>query len=174
MKKEWRDGDIVTWWFTEDELKKRRHGDNGGTTYWCCSQIATFKDGRFWDTYWHSSDNKNFSPDDIGSKIKVNFVANFDELEKQTNDNEYAIDLLYKQYGIDDIVNLNHPNSSRGNLYLRKGAEKRIEIIEQSYVRRIAELEHKIQSLQHDLQMTKGEFQKLTLDNYGEYKVWLR
>lgn len=176
MKTDWREGDIVTWWFTKDELKSRNHGNNGGTTYWCCSQIATFKNGRFWDTYWYGpgSDNKNFSPDVIGVTIKVNFVANFDELDKQASDNQYFTDLLYKQYDINDIVNLNHPNNSRGNLYLRKGAKKRIDIIEQSYIYRIKELEDKIKSLQYDLEKTKEEFGKLTEDNYEEHKIWLR
>ena len=171
MDREWREGDIVRWWLTDKELKRRKDGNNGGTTYWCASQIAVFKDGRFWDTYWGSShDNKNFQPESIGDTHEVKFIANFDELDEISySSHEY----LSKMYDESDFVNLNHANSSRGNLYIRKGAKKKIAIIEESYERKITELKSKIDHLKWTLEQTEKEFANLTEDNYEESKVWI-
>ena len=171
MNREWREGDIVVWWFTEKELKRRNHGNNGGTTYWSASQIAVFEDGRFWDTYWVSNHyNKNFTPESIGDTHKVKFIANFDELDKI----DYSsCEYLSKMYDESDIVNLNHANSSRGNLYLRKGAKKKINIIKESYERKIAELKSKIDHWKWTLEQTEKEFENLTEDNFEESKVWI-
>jgi hypothetical protein len=168
MNKTWRDGDIVKWWFTEDELKKLRHGNNNGTTYWCCSQIAVFKDERFWDTFWHARE-KCFLPEEIGKKYLVEFIGNFDELEKQDCD---YYDLI-KIYDRNDIVNLNHSNSSKGNLYLRKGAKIKIDIMRESYKMKIKELEEKIDRFNWVLEQVKTEFENLSEENFQEYKIWI-
>ena len=126
----YRKGDIVKWSYTSYKLKSLRDGDNGGTTYWCCSRIAIFNGERFVDTYWYGSDNRSFGVDDIGDTHEVKYVANLDELVLQ---NDYVrYDDLTRYYNREDIVDLNHPNNSRGNLYLRKGAKKDINIIRKS------------------------------------------
>lgn len=126
---EYRKNDIVRWGYTQDELKRRKDGDNGGTTYWCCSRIAVFDGERFIDTYWYgTSDNKSFAVEDIGKTHEIyKYVGNFDDLDKQGDyvKSEY----LERYYKLEDIVNLNHANNSRGNLYLRKGAKKDINVI---------------------------------------------
>lgn len=76
-------------------------------------------------------------------------------------------------YDESDIVNLNHANNSNGNLYLRKGAKKKIAIIEESYERKIAALKNTLDSVAWQLEQTKIEFANLTEDNFEESKVWL-
>lgn len=174
MDKQWREGDIVLWRFTKDELERRNDRHNNGTTYWCCSRIAIFKKDRFWDTYWHDSgSNKNFHPDDIGKTHLVDFVANFDELDHIPNDNDYLIEKYNKMYLREDIVNLNHSNDSRGNFYIRKNAQKNIEKMREEYRYNIKRLKEKIESLQNKLRETEIEYQGLNQNNINEYKTYL-
>lgn len=126
----YRKGDIVRWGYTPEELKRKNHGNNNGTTYWCCSRIAIFDGSLFVDTYWSSDDstNKAFSVEDIGKTHEITkHVGNFDELDKQS---DYAkIEHFENYYKREDIVDISHPNNSRGNLYLRRGAKKDIGVI---------------------------------------------
>ncbi len=110
-------GDIYRWSYNDETLKKKNDGSNGGTTYWCKSRIGVYADGRgLVDTYWiSSSSNVIFSDDRITEQLEVEFIANFDDLVK-CRDTELV------RYSHKDFVNLNHPNSSRGNTYLRKDA----------------------------------------------------
>lgn len=133
MKKEdYRNGDVVRWRYSERELERLNHGNNGGTTYWCCSQIAVFNEskGVFEDTFWNSCDNKTFQPDDQDRVLA--YVGNFDEWKRQTQTYEYLI----KYYRESDIINLNHPNNSSYNLYLKKGAKKDKEVIKRNIIQK--------------------------------------
>jgi hypothetical protein len=108
-----QDGDVYRWRYKEP-------GPNDGAwgRYHCCSQIAIAKDGWLRDTYWHSrgDTDRTFGPDDL-SKLELTFLGNLSELERAE---EWKADY----YADADIVNLNHANSSRGNFYLRKGAQR--------------------------------------------------
>jgi hypothetical protein len=109
-----REGDIYRWSYRDPNVDLRQYG-----TYHCCSRIAVVKNGRLRDTYWGlsaGSDGRSFGVDDL-PKLELTFVANFSDLEPAK---EYQGDY----YADEDIVNLNHANSSGGNFYLRKGAKR--------------------------------------------------
>lgn len=110
-----RDGDIYRWSYREP-------GDDGAWgRYHCCSNIAIVRSGWLHDTYWmigdsFSSHGRKFGLDDL-HKLHLTFVANFADLNKaHERDEDY--------YDDDDIVNINHANSTKGNFYLRKGAKR--------------------------------------------------
>lgn len=108
-----REGDIYHWMYCDPRTDNRQWGD-----YHCCSRIAIVHRGRLRDTYWQIgtsfNDGKSFGVEDL-PKLELTFLANMDDLEKAP---EYQFDY----YDDADTFNLNHPNSTRGNFYLRKGA----------------------------------------------------
>ena len=156
--------DIYRWRYTESCLKKLNHGSNGGTTYWCCSQIVVCKETeaglRLYDTYW-SHDPKIIDP--TGKNIALEYIGNFDELEKFTGD--------INHYNPNDLVDLNHPNSSRGNLYIKKGAKKCLETIRAHIQRKIEEKEYEAKSAAQDVIRYKKALDELTENNLD--KVWI-
>lgn len=106
-------GDIFRWRWKENH--PRREQCNGtGTLYWCMSQICVADSaGRLFDTYWNGGNNRLVSPDECD----LEYVANKADLVK--------IEPYQRDYYADrDVVDLNHANSSAGNLYIRKGAAK--------------------------------------------------
>lgn len=110
-----REGDIYRWSFREP-------GDDAAWgRYHCRSRIGIVHNGRLNDTYWQIGDNFgngcSFDIRDGLHEIDLTFIANMSDLDKA---NEYEADY----YDAADIVNLNHPNSTRGNFYLRKGAKR--------------------------------------------------
>lgn len=130
--------DIVFWSYSEAKLLSLK----GYSPYHCRSQIAVFNGERFVDTFWHGGENFSFGPEKIGSDIVVEYVGNFADLDKQ---NHYCqFEDLDKYYNRVDIVDLNHSNSSRGNLYLRKGAKRSLAKIKES-------LEYKIKRAQENI-----------------------
>lgn len=127
---EWKEGDVFFWDYTDEELKRRSHGNNGGTTYWCVSQIGIVNDeGWLVDTYYSTSDNKAFNKE-LADEIL--------ELHYQGNLNDYRKAEPYERacYSDSDCLDLNHPNSTRGNFYIRKDAThdlgKKRRVIERS------------------------------------------
>lgn len=127
MKKD----DIFRWSFTDEYLETHKH-----EPYWCKSRIAVFNGDRLIDTFWSTSDHVVDEED-----VELEFVANFDELiEKRPSERAYYLDK--------DCVDLNHPNSTRGNFYIRKGAEKNIEKMERILKREKRSIE---KSIEHQL-----------------------
>ena len=121
-----QNGDIFKWSYNAKWLKKKNDGNNNGTTYWCDSRIGVFNDGVLVDTFWGgscSSNDTSFTVEMIESMLEVEFIANEDDLiSAQPSERAYYLD--------SDCVDLNHPNSTRGNFYLRKGAKKNVEKME--------------------------------------------
>jgi hypothetical protein len=126
--KELKVGDIYRWSYTEEEVNKRQDSVNAGTLYWCCSRIGIVKEtetlGLFLeDTFWGSScESRRFFVDyqefpcnkvDI---LDLEFIANKEDLLPVSEQARF-------KYLDKDWVNLNHPNSTKGNSYIRKGSE---------------------------------------------------
>lgn len=109
-----KEGDIFQW-----SYKDEKSGDRGPyKRYHCKSQICVAKDGRLRDTYWNMSGyDDTWSYEEAQVSLRLVYVGNFADLDKSDERNEEFYDEA-------DCVNLNHPNSSRGNFYLRKGAKR--------------------------------------------------
>lgn len=127
-----REGDIYRWSYRRKDVDLRSYG-----TYHCCSCIAIVRHGRLRDTYWQIgtsfNDGRSFGIEDM-PQLELIRIANLDDLNKAP---EYQDDY----YDDADIVDLNHPNSSRGNFYLRKGAVRSVAKMLQVSRERLAEAE---------------------------------
>jgi len=137
-------GDIYRWSYNQSYIEKNQIKIDAGTLYWCSSRIGVIDTDKsnLWlvDTYWGSGSHcKIFNDERIDEILDIVFVANFEDLEK-------AIPISRAYYLDDDCVDLNHPNSSSGNFYLRKGAKKSIEKMTKVIARKKHDLEISIKS----------------------------
>ena len=107
-----RDGDVFRWSYSSDKL------NSNYLSYWAKSRICEAKGGVLRDTYWGSAtDGSVWQYSEVGPHITLEFIANYDELEK-ISDGEADY------YDEADIVNLNHGNDPKGNVYRRKGTSR--------------------------------------------------
>lgn len=155
-----RDGDIYRW----------RHVESGDDRpfgrYHCCSRIAVVHKGRLRDTYWQIGDyfgeGKSFGIDDLG-RIELTFIANCADLEKR-----HESDVEY--YDCADVVDLNHPNSSKGNFYIRKGAKR-------SAAKMLESANRRLEAAKSDEQRAKNTIERLTSNiqriNSGDIEGYL-
>lgn len=108
-------GDLFRWSYNSSEYEKRKDERNSGTLYWCMSRIFRFDGEKFIDTYWGYGDNRSWTPEKAEKELDLIYLANEEDLEK-TSYPEY--------YNGEDVVNLNHANNSKGNIYVKKSAER--------------------------------------------------
>jgi hypothetical protein len=151
------DGDIFFWRWRDEDFEKNQ--------YWCKSQIASFHSGHLFDTYWIGGLTGNRSDSVIPlDRVKLHYVANLSDLEKIRDD-------LRWYYAAESVVYLNHPNSPRGNVYIRSGA-KRCPQAMLEYAREQQEGSRSdIRSAEHRLKMLDESIAKIKkgdLDN-----VWI-
>ena len=120
--REFREGDIFIWcWKPEVEHAK------GGyiQAYHCKSRIAIFEGGVLVDTFWGGSGN------DIAlqlDRIEVTWLGN-------ANDMQPIPDWQMKYYSPSDIVDTRHSNRTSAPIYLKPGAKRNAEVMEE-YARR--------------------------------------
>lgn len=109
-----KDGDIFRWCYRDQKPE-----DLGPwKRYHCKSQIAIAKDGWLVDTYWSCmSDSTKWKYAEAPAKLRLAYLGNFADLDHQQ---EY----MAEYYDDEDCVDLNHPNSSKGNFFIRKGARR--------------------------------------------------
>jgi hypothetical protein len=150
--------DIFRWSYNEGKLKKRNDGDNGGTTYWCCSRIAIVSNDRLVDTFWGTSgSNKSWSDDQAEEQLELEFIVNMDDL---TN-----VDPSERAYYLDaDCFDLNHSNSTRGNFYIRKGAIKNTDKMRLLLLRGIHEVKSDIASQLHSIEQMESAISDISAD----------
>ena len=156
-----KDGDIFRWSYNSEWLKKKNDGDNGGTTYWCNSRIGVFNDGFLVDTFWSYSNScdTSFAADMIASRLDVEFIANEDDLiGANPSERAYYLD--------EDCVDLNHPNSTRGNFYIRKGAKKNIEKMERVLTRYKKSIESSIKFQLSTIKQLEDKLKGVSVDTY--------
>jgi len=154
--------DIYRWSWTDDKLKHLNHGNNGGTTYWCVSQICVvkqYKSGELYleDTYWHGNSNRVFDLSQIGKNIELEYLGNFDELVEFKDDVNF--------YDEKEILNLNHPNSSRGNIYIKRGVKRSLEKMKNYAAFLIGEKEREISYLKNSVERLKVKLSELSEEN---------
>lgn len=147
-----RDGDVFDW----------SYRDKPDASYWCKSRIAIAKDGRLRDTFWSSSDDTSWSYADATVLLNLTLRGNLNDFEPFTGDPAY--------YDAADIMDLNHSNSTRGNLYRRKGAQQSIEAMLAECDRRIEKVEAEIRRASADLVRMREVRAKLEA---GELLRWL-
>ena len=111
-----KDGDIFRWRYKQHVIDKNQDSINSGTLYWCCSQIAVYKNGKLRDTYWSSGcDGRRWEADQAKQDLNLEFLANGEDLEETIHP---------QYYDPEDVVDIRHANQSRNGLYIRKGAKR--------------------------------------------------
>lgn len=156
-----QEGDIYRWSWNDEMLKKLDHKNSAGTLYWCCSRIGVVKDGFLIDTYWSagSQHNKVFTREECEQKLVIQFVANFSDLVNvQASDRAYYLD--------SDCIDLNHPNSSRGNFYIQKDAIKSLDKMKLILNRKKLNLERKLKQIAWEIELAEKDISQLTTDSY--------
>lgn len=144
-----KDGDIFHWSYKDE----KKH--NSSTGYWCKSRIAVVKGGYLIDTYWGgASDNSRFKLDGVEKILELDFIANENNL---INKSEYEANYYAKE----DCVNLNHPNSTKGNFYIFKGAKRCPAKIRASINAKIEDHRRDIKSAEWAIKCAEKELAKL-------------
>ncbi len=165
-----KDQDIYRWSFNAKTLKEMKHGNNGGTTYWCVSQIGVWdeKSKKLVDTYWNN-DNIKFSADDIAQKLDLEFVANFNDLEEV--DGKY----VFNNYDDEDCIDISHPNTIRGGYYIKKDAKPSIDKKRRVLEAHIEKEKSRIGWHTRKLADFEKSLKKLTVDTHVPYdeKVYI-
>jgi hypothetical protein len=138
-------GDYFYWRYKDEKL------DADYLNYWCCTKICLADDTHVHDIYWsdNSGHRGTYTHADAIKKLNLTFIVNAADIER-------IEDWTAKYYKPEDIVVLHNPNSSRGNVYRRKGAEwdrETIIILAEAAVekwkrRELGALENKIQTLE--------------------------
>lgn len=111
-----RQGDVFRWRYTDEVLKRKEHGNNGGTTYWAVSCIVIVDEyGDLVDTWSSYGRSATFHQEDIGKIIEVTYLGNMNDY-REAHESERA------KYLDADCMDISHANSSRNNFYIRKDA----------------------------------------------------
>ena len=137
-----KDGDIFRWRYKDEKPEhlgpyKRYH---------CKSQIAIADGGHLRDTFWNSRGEGFLCPyDEAERTLELTHIGNLSELENRP---EYEA----ASYADADCLDLNHSNSSKGNFYVRKGAERSREKMIATVTLRMADAERDIASAQSRLE----------------------
>lgn len=130
--------DIYRWRYTEKVLKQMSDGNNGGTTYWCCSNIAIYdaEKDTLRDTYWHSGDGRLFKSVDVDDRIRIEFIANLDDLKPVE---KYE----FNNYDDADCIDISHANMMRDGFYIKKTAKPSISKKRRVLIAHIKYYQHK-------------------------------
>lgn len=155
------EGDIYRWSWNDAMLKRLDYKNNAGTLYWCCSRIGVVRNGILIDTYWgeNNQHNKTFNRDEAIEKLAIQFAANFSDLKSaQPSDQAYYLD--------GDCIDLNHPNSTRGNFYIRKDAAKNLNKMTRILNRKKLNLERKLKQIAWEIELAEKDILSITADSY--------
>ena len=153
----WREGDIFYWSWNDRKLNTEacKLQLQAGTLYWCCSMIGVVENDILVDTYWHegSNHNKCFPKEYVEDNIDVTFITNKEDIVKA--------DPCERAYYLDeDCINLNHPNSSSGNFYIRKGAKKNLDkmkrVVQRDITRMRKEIEYELRQIERRELLLQG------------------
>jgi hypothetical protein len=165
-----KENDIFNWHYTDAKYKDlQKYWNNHSLIYWCKSQICVAKenaDGSLYleDTYWNGQpDSARFEISEVGITVDLEYLGNFAELDKISG---YNIDY----YKPEDIVNLNHPNSSSGNIYRKKGAKKDLATIKSKLTHLMEEEQRKAYRASEKAGEYEEQLKNLTEENVD--KVW--
>jgi hypothetical protein len=148
--------DVFFWSYNDKTLKARNDGNNGGTTYWCCSRTAIYDGQYLRDTYWRSaSSNKSWTQEEVDKYLALTFLGNLDDYIP-------ADECERGRYKDSDCLDLNHSNSPSGNFYIRKNAKVDLDKIKRLIKREEAEMLSKIRCMQDQLSSIKERFDNVS------------
>lgn len=149
-RREFKDGDIYFWQF------KQVADPSTYGSYHCTSQKAVARNGVLYDTFWSSSDN----PVPI-KLVKLQFKGNKADLEKISSG-------LVNYYRPSDVVDMRHSNSSRAEVYIKRGAKKSKKLMLNEANYELKQLMNKILSANYDIGLINDAIKKIKageLDN---------
>ena len=107
---EFREDDVFRWRYRDPKL------DGDYLNYWAKSRIAIVTNGILRDTFWATGDNSTW---DARDRLDLTYLGNLGDYDKRPE--WHAV-----YYDDADCLDLNHANSSKGNFYIRKGAERSV------------------------------------------------
>lgn len=116
------------------------------------------------DTYWNSSDNKNFTLNEALNRGELEYICNLDEIEKIK---EYEMNY----YDNKDLFDLSRQHNCYKEYYKKIGAEKCPAKMEQVLIRKIESIESEIRSRNHDLERMKENLEKLKAGDINIYII---
>lgn len=141
----WKEGDVFRWSWN-DRMLEKLSGCSNNIIYWCKSRIGiVYSDGMLHDTYWSGSNDTRWYIDRARDELELTYLGNLNDYRKA----EPYERTCYKD---SDCLDLNHPNSTRGNFYIRKDAvqckEKKRKVLERSKKRLELDIKYQLQQIE--------------------------
>jgi len=158
--------DIYRWSYTSAKISSIKA--YSCDVYWAVSRICVAKQNAanelyLEDTFWHGGDNKRFELSQINTEIELQYLGNFEELV------EFKDDINF--YEENQIINLNHSNSSRNNIYIKRGAKRSLEKMKKYAQFLIDEKEREVVYLKDNIERLRGKLSELNENNLD--KIYL-
>lgn len=148
-----RDGDVFRWSWKRPERAMPYH---------CKSQIAVVKDNILFDTYWGASGGGiTFHTDDAIRMLDMEFLGNLHDYNK--TDERYSA-----YYAPEDCMDLNHANSSCGNFYVRKEAQRSAEQMRETALQRRDKAIRDILAASEQVRRMDGILHQIELGELGD------
>lgn len=144
---EYKDNDVCRW----------QYKNTGGMfePYWCKSQIAVFKAGTWFDTFWSNELDRFPLP---AKNIEIRYLGNLDDFKPcKSYDFDY--------YDDKDCLDLSHSNNS-GQYYARKDAVKSVDKIRAVLENNLRDAESKKQNAEYEIQRIKEKLENVTPDTW--------
>lgn len=157
-----REGDVYSFRYNEEETKKRFE------PYHCFDgQLIVRKYGeggemRLVDTYWGSGDNRTFTLEEALNKGHLAFKCNLSDVEEIRE-----WEKIY--YDDSDLFDLSTQHHCHNRYAKRKGAERSKEKMMLTLLDKITSSQHKIQSLQKDIERAEENLKKLEAGDTSIY-----
>jgi hypothetical protein len=156
-----KNNDIYSWSYNDETLKKKKDGNNGGTTYWCVSNIAIYNKKRkcLIDTYWSTGSKVCFNIKEIKKQLILKYIGNLDKLNPCSKED-------FNYYDNKNCINITHSNMSRGGYYLKKNAKRSIKKMKMILKNKIDNLKSDIVFKQNTLKRYEDKLKNLKINDY--------
>jgi hypothetical protein len=143
-----KDGDIFRWSYRQEVVERRKDDVRAGTLYWCCANIAIFKNDILRDIFWSTGDGRSWTPEQAEKELELQFLANEEDIEPAK---------MPEYYDSRDVVDLSHSNRMGNGLFTRKGARRSKEAMRALINYKTKEAEYEIRSAQRTLELMKNK-----------------
>jgi len=161
--------DVFRWRYSDKKLRELNHGNNGGITYWCVSQIAVVElvwdELVYADTYWRGSEKHLVKEWIESGDIILEYVGNLDDWTRIDSDD------AAKYYEDKDIIDIRCANNSAYGVYVKKGTKKSINKIKEVMEYNIKKMEGDIKYKERRVKEMKKELAELTEENIDKVYI---